>query len=162
MLAVWRLCDKLHPILDGFGAKQFGGRWNPEGLAVVYAAECVALATLESLVHLCEYPNDYCLIRIPLEESTVRSVEDLCALPSGWRDNEGITQTIGAHWLASPDAWVLSVPSSTAKTGRNYLINPARYESGVVPADPPADYQFDPRLLSLALHPDTDIPAVPI
>src|SRR5437762_2984266 len=38
--------------LTGEGAKKWGGRWNHEGVAVLYASSSLALAQLETLVHL--------------------------------------------------------------------------------------------------------------
>ena len=37
--------------MDGEGARLYGGRWNPPGIAAVYLAESRALAALEILVH---------------------------------------------------------------------------------------------------------------
>lgn len=38
--------------LTGEGAKKHGGRWNHEGVAVLYCSSSLALAQLETLVHL--------------------------------------------------------------------------------------------------------------
>ena len=38
--------------VTGEGAKKFGGRWNHEGVAVLYCSASLALAQLETLVHL--------------------------------------------------------------------------------------------------------------
>jgi RES domain-containing protein len=52
--AVFRLYKSVHAAtaLTGDGAKKFGGRWNHEELAVVYCSSSLALAQLETLVHL--------------------------------------------------------------------------------------------------------------
>ena len=38
--------------LSGSGAKATGGRWNSQGVPVIYAATTIASATLETLAHL--------------------------------------------------------------------------------------------------------------
>ena len=50
----WRLVKARYSdkALSGEGARLYGGRWSSPGIAVIYAAESVALATLEMLVHL--------------------------------------------------------------------------------------------------------------
>ena len=52
--AAFRLYKSVHAAtaMTGDGAKKFGGRWNHEGLAVVYCSSSLALAQLETLVHL--------------------------------------------------------------------------------------------------------------
>ena len=47
MLA-WRLCRKRYADLDGIGAAQVGGRWNPLGLPMVHMSSTDALAALEA------------------------------------------------------------------------------------------------------------------
>ena len=49
-MRLYRLGTAAHAVWDGAGAAAFGGRWNPIGVAVVYAAGSLALAMLERLV----------------------------------------------------------------------------------------------------------------
>ena len=55
-VALWRIAkhtaDYAATDLTGGGAKACGGRWNAKGTPVVYAANTIALATLETLAHL--------------------------------------------------------------------------------------------------------------
>ena len=55
--------------MSGQGARQVGGRFNPVGIAAVYASESIALAVLEVLVHLerSEVPSDYVVIAIAFD-----------------------------------------------------------------------------------------------
>ena len=48
---VWRLARSAYTTPNGEGAKKYGGRWTPAGLAVVYTSASLALAAVEALVH---------------------------------------------------------------------------------------------------------------
>lgn len=52
----------------GEGAKANGGRWNSKGLAMVYSASSVALACLETVVHIkaSDLPMNRYLVRITI------------------------------------------------------------------------------------------------
>ncbi len=56
MVVAWRIVKRKHAkkAFTGEGARQFGGRWNSPGVAIVYTAESQSLAALEILVHLRE------------------------------------------------------------------------------------------------------------
>jgi RES domain-containing protein len=49
-MRLYRLGTAAFPIWDGSGAAAYGGRWNPPGVPVIYAAGSLALAMLEKLV----------------------------------------------------------------------------------------------------------------
>jgi len=53
-IRIWRLvkAGRTHSAWDGEGAFRFGGRWNSRGVRAVYASSSLALALLETLVHL--------------------------------------------------------------------------------------------------------------
>ena len=48
-LTAYRIADRRHPIFDGAGATQQGGRWNSPGRPLIYASETFAGALLEQL-----------------------------------------------------------------------------------------------------------------
>jgi RES domain-containing protein len=49
-LKLFRLGTAAFPVWDGAGAAAQGGRWNPPGMPVIYAAGTLSLAMLERLV----------------------------------------------------------------------------------------------------------------
>jgi RES domain-containing protein len=63
---VWRITRAAYQALDGEGARLHGGRWNPEGVPVVYTSTTLSLAALEYLVHVDpeDVPGDLVAMRI--------------------------------------------------------------------------------------------------
>ena len=63
MIVLWRIgVDTAFYTADdlsGKGAEKTGGRWNRPGLPVAYAASSIALAALETVVHLHLENQDY-------------------------------------------------------------------------------------------------------
>ena len=59
--------------LDGEGARRFGGRWNPPGVALVYCSSSLSLAVLELLVHVepLAAPDDLVAVQIELRQVVV-------------------------------------------------------------------------------------------
>ena len=62
----YRVVRRKYADLSGDGARLYGGRSNPVGVAAIYTAENIGLAVLEVLVHLdkSEVPNDYVVMAI--------------------------------------------------------------------------------------------------
>lgn len=135
---------------DGEGAKLGGGRWNSKGVAVVYAADSIALATLELLIHLHSHEilNSYHLFRIDIGEPDLLLL-DARDLPADWRADPPPSSTaqIGDGWVASGQSLALAVPSVVIPAQRNILINPAHRDFDralrTVRVEP---FAFDPRL----------------
>ena len=73
-MIVWRIATaarKLRPDdLTGAGAALNPGRWNDEGVAILYAAENRSLAMLETLVHVSrgDLPQNRYLVQINVPE----------------------------------------------------------------------------------------------
>lgn len=62
----YRVARRKYADLRGEGARLYGGRCNPPGIAAIYSSENIALAVLEGLVHVdkSEVPSDYVVIAI--------------------------------------------------------------------------------------------------
>lgn len=56
MIEVWRINKAQYDPLSGGGAAQYGGRWNPKGMPLVYTSQEPGSATIEKLVHV-EFSN---------------------------------------------------------------------------------------------------------
>lgn len=114
--------------LTGIGAKLYGGRWNREGLPVLYASGHLSLAVLELLANQVRKLVDdtYGYIEIDIPEECSQYVYGLEDLDPKWR-NEGYDQStvdIGSEWLVERSSLLLSVPSAVLQQERNILINP--------------------------------------
>jgi RES domain-containing protein len=134
-MQLWRIAtDTPHyraDDLSGTGAKITGGRWNRPGTALVYAAESIALAALETVVHLTggmALPLNRILVRIdvPDDEWAARAVFDR-AIGVGWDvEPPGIVSLDwGDAWAASGTSLLAEVPSVVVPESSNVLINPA-------------------------------------
>lgn len=147
----WRICKErfANTAFDGEGAFRDGGRWNSEGVRVVYVAGSAALATLEILVHVSE-PDD--LYRTPFVLIPVDFAADLVteppALPPGWHEDPPpvAAAAIGDQWVESQTSLLLKVPSAVIHSEFNYLINPAHPRFGELIIGPAEPFQFDSRL----------------
>lgn len=121
----WRADD-----LSGRGAAQEPGRWNPAGRAVVYCSSSIALACLETVVHLSgdqPLPLLRWLVAIDVPDEhwqqRMRLIQD--DLP-GWDSTppDQVSRTWGERWLASEQTLLAAVPSVIVPEESNVLINP--------------------------------------
>jgi RES domain-containing protein len=116
--------------LSGTGAKITGGRWNRPGTALVYAAESIALAALETIVHLTggmALPLNRILVRVevPDDQWAARAIFDRAA-GVGWDvEPPGIVSLDwGDAWAAGAATLLAEVPSVVIPEANNVLINP--------------------------------------
>lgn len=150
-MLVWRITRGAHQELDGKGAELYGGRWNSEGLPVVYTSSTLALAALEYLVHIDieDVPDDLVAVAIQVPGDAERETVAVTELPVDWARLPGRSActAIGDRWVEEGAALVLRVPSAIVPEEFNVLINPAHpraVDVGVVSTRP---FVFDPRLL---------------
>lgn len=112
---------------SGYGAQQYGGRWNHKGKAMIYLATSVSLAMLECLVHFDDAAilQHYILLSIDVSDMDIVTLEPT-ALPANWQQLTAPQETmdIGSEWLDSGSSVGLLVPSVIVPMEKNILINP--------------------------------------
>ena len=129
-ITVWRLTHERYAetAFSGDGARRHGGRFNSPGTPVVYAAESLALALLETLTGLERYHQlrNYVFFRVGLSGEMTSEVAE-SDLPVGWDQHPppSPAQQIGDRWVSRGDSVALRVPSVVAPYSYNYLLNPA-------------------------------------
>lgn len=139
--------------LGGKGAERSGGRWNRPGRPLVYASTSIALACLETVVHLGggDLPLNRYLVRIdvPGEVWTRRIVRESHDLPLGWDAvPEGkVSLDLGDAWLRGLDSALLVVPSAIVPEEANVLINPVHPQAATLQAMKRRRWLYDGRLL---------------
>ncbi len=122
----WRADD-----LSGQGAANDPGRWNSLGLPVIYTSTSIALACLETVVHV---TGDQGLplrrwlvaIAVPAEHWQQRLSLEPTQLP-GWDATPAGTSSRGwgDRWLLGQGSLIALVPSVIVPEECNALINPA-------------------------------------
>lgn len=124
-LKVWRLIHArwVQTALSGEGASRYPGRWNRPGERMVYLGSSLALAVLETRVHLEVTATQQPYMALEFE-LPVELVSDLPDLPENWREAREITREIGSRWLQAKASLALRVPSAIVPTEPNYLLNP--------------------------------------
>ena len=140
---------------DGTGAAREGGRWNSEGVRVVYVSANLAMAAMEKYVHLPKpvpAKMEFVRFAVDFRGTSIKRLEPE-ALPRGWQDSPpgGATQKIGDRWVASGETAILAVPSALILEEVNYLLNPAHADFKRIVIGAPEVFVFDQRIAQL--HP---------
>lgn len=151
MTLVYRIARAVHPILDGEGARLYGGRWNSPGMPMVYTAGSMALAVLELLVHTDPdlLPTDLTAYTIEVPNGIAIDRVDRRRLPRRWREHPAprAGARFGDAWAAGCASAVLALPSTIVPESDNYLINPRHPDAGGIRVVRKRRFTFDPRLL---------------
>jgi RES domain-containing protein len=138
--------------LSGAGAQATGGRWNEAGLAMVYASSSIALACLETLVHLnaggLPFNRYLVQIAVPGDIWAAAKTETPATLKVGWEAQPAGRASIafGSDWLRSGATTLLRVPSAIVPEEANILINPAHPGASRIGAAKVRRWLYDPRL----------------
>lgn len=132
---------------SGEGGLHYAGRWNSRGTRVVYTSSSVALACLETLVHLqmLAKSEERWLFTIDVPD---RYIEELRQRPSDW-DAEPATaasKAVGDRWRTSTRSVALLVPSVVVPVEYNALVNPRHPHFQLDWVKKPARFRYDPRL----------------
>jgi RES domain-containing protein len=133
----------------GEGARLFGGRWNSRGVRVVYASTSLALAAIETFVHIepSLLPDDLVSIEGEIPQGIKIGKAELKALPSNWHPTEiDSLHRFGEHWIRNAETAALLVPSAAIRGEWNVLLNPVHPEFGRIKFRKPQPFQFDARM----------------
>lgn len=151
-MIVWRICREAYKELDGEGARVNGGRWNNEGVPVIYTSASLSLAALELLVHVepLSIPDDLVAMEIQIPDSPgISAYAEVKQLPDGWRTYPAPEweADLGDTWIADGAFLSLGVPSAVVPEEYNVLINPAHLAMRQVKVLSVRPFRFDDRLL---------------
>jgi len=156
MRTVWRVVTQRYAdtAFSGEGARLYGGRWNPKGLAMVYTAQTQSLALLEMLVQDAPLHASYVMIPVRVPEQIVVHI-DQTTLPTDWRELSARNdlQQIGAAWIHAGTSAVLTVPSAVVPAEFNYLLNPAHPDYALLEIGTHTGWITDQRSLRRATGP---------
>jgi RES domain-containing protein len=151
MFTAWRIVsanykDKAYA---GDGARVHGGRWNSKGVAVVYTAGSLALASIEMLVNLPapKLLQKYVRISAKISSDLILDLPEV-DLPEDWQSRpiSPSTRAMGDRWIKEQRSAVLKVPSIVVPDEHNYLLNPTHPDFSKIEIGKPIVYYFDPRL----------------
>lgn len=151
---VWRIAVETASYsahdLSGAGAKITGGRWNNSGTPLVYCTVNIALATMETALHLraSGLPYNRFLVRIDIPDAVWAARMVLDPPPGGWDAlPPGLaSQSAGDAWAASATSALLQVPSVIVPEEANILINPLHPDAARIRAHTVRRWIYDPRL----------------
>ena len=148
---VFRISTPLH-VADAFsgeGARLYGGRWNPKGWPLVYAAATRSLALLEMLAQ--DRPLRARYSFIPAELTDRLEIERFTSaqLPRDWRKAAARTRLrqLGREWMERGRTAVLAVPSAVLPQEENFLLNPRHADFGRIRIGRVEPLDTDSRLL---------------
>ncbi len=163
-ISVWRIASQgltwKANDLSGNGSARHPGRWNSLDRPIVYSSSSIALACLETVVHLAgddpqPFPRQLVLITIPSHHWQQRKMfanEDF----SGWgsaptpehaEDWLAATRAWGDAWLLGLESLLAEVPSVIVPEETNLLLNPLHPAHGELKAEIVRPWFYDTRLL---------------
>jgi len=156
VVALWRIATDTPAYgsddLSGKGAQSTGGRWNKKGTAVLYTSGSIALACLETVVHLGGFsplPLNRYLVRVDVPDDAWE--ERVIFNPSiniGWDAlPEGLVSIDwGNNWTISAVSLLAQVPSVVVPEEPNIIINPNHTGASTLLATKLRRWTYDSRI----------------
>lgn len=136
-------------LLNGEGARLYGGRWNSVGTPCLYTSERISLCVLEYAcnVSLDLLPVSLSITIITLPDGSWQEFK-MADLPRGWQDTppSADTQLWGTGKLAALSALALKLPSVVVPSEFNFIINPLHPEFKKVKIKETLPFNFDKRI----------------
>jgi RES domain-containing protein len=134
--------------LDGVGARDFPGRWNSAGNAMVYTSESSSTTVLEVRVHAKKLRRNLSMTTIEVPDGASTLTLKAGDLPNGWNWMRYLNavRAVGDDFLNARKHLVLRVPSAVDPKAWNCLLNPFHPEMAKVKVVKVEPYRLDPRL----------------
>ncbi|MDO8677872.1 MAG: RES domain-containing protein [Acidobacteriota bacterium] len=147
---MWRIATAAHAAFDGEGARRYGSRWTPRGVAAVYASATLSLAALERFVHTDPdlEPADLVAMLVDVTDGFPIHSLEIGQLPADWRHYPApdALGRLGGEWLAGARTAILAVPSVVIPHEWNYVLNPKHADFRRLAIGQPEPFSFDPRM----------------
>jgi RES domain-containing protein len=147
----WRICRRRYAAeaAMGEGARLYGGRWNSRGVRVVYASTSLALAAVETFVHLEPNLRPADLVSVEGEIPKAAGIGGLKPdlLPERWYEtSDESLHRFGDDWIRGGREVALLVPSAAIRGELNVLLNPLHPEFSKIRFRDPLPFEFDMRM----------------
>ncbi|MBV6880292.1 RES family NAD+ phosphorylase [Epilithonimonas ginsengisoli] len=147
-MLVYRIVHKRYA--DSLFASGIEGRWNSGGKKVLYTAESISLAYLETLAHRkgLGFNKDFRIMVIEVPNNTGIQTVESSDLSKAWRDfrNYSDCQKIGNAWFDADEKLCLKVPSAVVPENWSVVINTFHKEFKKVKLIDVLDFEPDDRL----------------
>ena len=147
-MLVYRIVHKRYA--DSLFASGLEGRWNSEGKKVLYTAESISLAYLETLAHRkgLGFNKDFKIMVIRITSNAEIQTVESSELSKSWRDfrNYSDCQKIGNAWFDADEKLCLKVPSAVVPENWNVVINTFHQDFKKVKLIDVLDFEPDDRL----------------
>lgn len=127
-MRLFRIGSRAFPVFDGTGAFLKGGRWNGPGRHVIYCAENLSCARLETLVHIGRIsarPTNHAYVEIDVPDDLVAKALTLTTPPADWDHptDLSVANAIGNDWFDARTSLILRTPSVAARGDWVVAIN---------------------------------------
>jgi RES domain-containing protein len=140
-MTIYRLHRAGRATADYTRTELYGGRWNPPGVRMLYAASSLSLSCLEVLVHLdkTQFPMDFVWSKAELQINP-----DFLIVQNP--KNVAQTQSAGRAWVSEKRRLAIRVPSVLIPEDHNILLNPTHRGYALLKWQEPRPFEFDVRL----------------
>ena len=114
----------------------------------MYCSSTLALAALETLVHIGEEGRTLAFISFEVNIPAAVRVDRLGKAPRSWREEPPgeSSMRVGSNWLREQRSVAFALPSILAPGEFNVLLNPAHADFPRLKISRPKPFSFDPRM----------------
>ncbi len=158
-MVLWRISTQTKKYkaddISGKGAQLVGGRWNQVGTPMLYCAQHISLACLETMAHLNAELlwMDRYLVRIEVPDGLAKhfTFPQHADLPLRWHANpyEEKSSRFGTDWINEGKSLGIILPSSIIQEENIVCLNPLHPRYLDVKATVVRKWQYDERIVRI-------------